>query len=831
MSDSPLQTRFDGGVISKRLSGRFDSEIYKKALGQCDDFEPLAQGSLRMRAGTVKEIKSTGDTRIRLLRMRVSNGDDFMLELLDSSMNIYFLNGTNAGINSQGAPTQGESELVLNGDFSGSDGNSWQAAKFGAGVGGGVFFTSQIPDPNTGKPDQLGWAEVDNGNNPSFALLYQKITLQADSDVQISFSCMMTAAGATASTMQIKVSSTDPVTWADQTKGGEILSVAKDTAIDGMNSLPPRPELPNNGFTTFDLAPIHILAGQYWISFQGVQANKSLLIDNVDAVASFTLSGGSAPTQVATPWSANEVAALQFDTDSGVDRTVFTHGAHSPWFLKYGGLPGAWSFGNVNFALNGGVLPLGWGDAGSANVPAGWSWQGVTTKLAAANWPASISFAEGRAIYGGEPAQKNRIVASAANTPDIAAPPADGTAPGGPLDFKIATKGAIKWLNGLRSILGGTDQSGFEVTGSKGIPLAGDIQVPQQSGYQCASIQPVVADTKLLFVTSDFRRIKASSFEFQTQGWESKDILFAAEHLTLGLIKEIHQAYTPDGLVVAVQQDGTVIACTFDSQEQVEAWWTINVGAPVCSACLAQGTIGAYLWMAVNRNGGIYLERLPLSESGEETLNYIDSNIVLPVTAVVTSDGRPGNMVTGLDHLIGLQVRAIDQTTGGEYFGDFIVSAGPGRTKTGNANVISPNFVPQSNVGQIVWAIEDASSIDRSGHEVAFGLAYKATAATLPKNIKGGKASSAKLGMILNNSRQPKIGVLKMGSPNGGLKRAPDRTPATPAGQIEPLFTGKKTVGSVGWDDSNVITIQQDQPFRTEVCGLYSVTETNESAG
>lgn len=743
MGAKPIQTHFDGGVISPRLSGRFDSELYKKALRTCDNFQPLPQGSLLMRSGTEKNQTLTGDARTRLVQIRLSTGSDFLIELLSNKAHLYQLDGDIATVQ-----TVGQSQLITNGDFSIPDGAGWSAAQHGGGGGWIVPIYDNLYFAD-GNGTQLGYAVIHRKTSES-PILYQKIIVPFNSNSTIKFDLMREQAAC-----KTKISTTPPTAWADETGGGDVFASETAQGNDG-------------ALITQNLGPIVLNTGVYYLSFQVTQTISSALrVDNVSLTSTF----GAAVTDIPTPWSADEVAALQFVTETGRDRTVFVHPSHHPWFLLYNGVPGNWSFGDVVFT----TTPLGWGDAGSANVPVGWSWQGQTATLAAPNWPACTEERDGRLYYAGEPAQKNRIVASKSGSSDDFT---IGANPGDSLDFKLATKGAIKWLRSHRVMLAGTDLGEFTITGSKGTPLVGDIQARDESAFPTATVQAITVGTRALYTSSDLRRIRAAAFDLQTNGYESRDVTFSAEHLTrTAKIKEMYHAWTPDSLLISLLDSGSFIACAFHPEEQIVAWWTFGVGGTVCSAAPSLGPAGAYLWMAVLRNKVVYLEKLRLSE--ETVLRYLDSSVK------VAADGA-GN-VSGLAHL-GATARVM--VNGGGMIGDFPVAGGVAALGADYANVT-----------------------------VLAGLPFKAVALTLPRDLRAGKAHSPKLGVILNNSALPTI--------NG--RRPKDRTPSTPMDTVEPLFTGKKVVGNTGWSEEDEVLIEQDLPFRTELCALFADVEKGDS--
>lgn len=790
MADSLIQPRFDGGEISQRLSGRFDSELIKKSLKESSNFEPLAQGSLRMRSGSLYSNTLAGDMRERLVQIRTSKGSDYIAELLDYKMRIYSISGTEEEFPGGGGGTPApvsQQELIENGSFGSDSGAGWSSKFFNGGSASVLFIAPEIIDPVTHNPLQLHFAEINNPVDGSNAVMFQKITVPAEAYCEIAFKASITDA----KEMQVKISTQAPSAWAGPDAGGDMMKVILDSvvpSIDGGTINGPnfgeRPDFTDpNTYTAVDLADfanpngviggLHLVPGDYYLSFQITQHNgASLWIDDVSVIATYVSGGGGGGTpggfDIPTPWSANEVAAVQFDTETGRDRTIFTHGKHDPWALTFNGA-GAWVFGNVNFT----------------NKPPEW---------ANGNFPACIQIHGGRAYYGGEPLKRSRVVASKSNDLDNLTV---GSNPDDAMDFNVATKGSILWLKSAKMLNVGTDLGLHVIFGSTGFPRPGDIQVSDEGGYPSAPIQAARSGNHVLFITSNLRRVRAAQFNFQSDSWEAKDLLFAAEHLSKGRIKEVHHAWTPDGVTILLLKDGTLVFITFEPIEQVLACWKANIGAAVVSCAVAEGPTGAYLWMAVSRNGAMRLERLTLSEEDDDTLRYVDSHIVTEPVATVFANGDPGVIIEGLEHLAGLQVKIV--------LNGFTVTSNvfpTGRDDTGLVKLTDMQTGGQSIAGQTVTV----------------GVSYLARGVTMNRNTKTGKAHSSKIGIILNDSALPKI--------NG--KRPPESVPSTPMGTEQPRITGKKTAANLGWSDGDSITIEQDQPFRTEICGIYSITEVTD---
>lgn len=809
-----LQDRFDGGEISGRLSGRYRSEIYRKALRTCQDFEVLPQGSLRRRAGTGTQFALTGDLRTRLESFRMSTGETFMFEFLNKRVNVYQINEESIAsiqqVDVQATPSAiGQSELILNGGFSTPDGDKWQwIALTNTGP-----VTTAIAEPDgtpAGLPAQppyisfnklddnhalvlpqvpLGYASIKSSGDPTpnnvvhryATILYQRIQTPFDAtSIRLLFSGAISL-GHNAC-VRVKISTTDPKTWANYAGGGETFSYLWGAhggeALRGLGLGDGSPNPPP--FTPADLGDHNIaVAGFYWISFQLERSDDGfpsdpgfdsfLEIDKVSAVATYTVPGtsGGAIASIPSPWTANEVGALQFVPETGKDRIIFVHGDHSPWFMLYGGLPGNWQFGDITYTP---ATPIGWGGAGSNNVGVSWNWLGRTDVLARANWPSAVDFHDGRVIYGGEKAQANRIVMSSAGKSDDMTFTAN---PGDALDFKLSTKGRIQWIASNRQIMAGTDIGEHSVTGSKGTPLVGDVQARQEYADQSAPVQGIAIGTYVVYASSDLRRVHAASFDFASSGWDVKDLNFSSEHLTAGLIKAIRFASTPDKTIVVLLQDGTLLFCSFDPVEQVLGWWTVNAGGFVCAMTISQGPLGAYAWLGVQRGAQLYLEKLQLSESKGEFIRYLDAS------SFATSDGN--GRLSNLLQLAGQKIKVVGLD--GAIKGAFDVNA------AGEVLGLDPNL------------------------PVYAGLDYTSRAVTLPRDLRFGKSQQARLGAVVNNSGMPKL--------NGKIAKKTKDEKALPSA----LYTGRVRAGNLGWTDDGEVTIEQTEPVRTEICALFSKNE------
>jgi hypothetical protein len=452
--------------------------------------------------------------------------------------------------------------------------------------------------------------------------------------------------------------------------------------------------------------------------------------------------------ELPTPWSAAQIRELQFVPEPAKDRAFFAHPNVETQVLNFTA-PATWVLGAVPWL----------------NKPAEW---------AGTNWPGVVELYQGRLLLGGTPSQPHDVWGSKSGSVFDFGAGAE-VVPSDAFHYTLSTKGFMRWMQGKQILLVGNETVESSVTAAgQVITPTSPPDVRDESAFGSAAIQGVHTGDRVLWVTRDRRNVRAMSYSQDEDGWISQAITFFAEHLTRGLIVELHFARSPVPTVLALLGDGLLVACTFDRSEKVAAWWRVGYGVPVHSAAIAEGPLGSEVWFSPQRGSGALIERMPLHESGAV---YVDSS----VSGVVAGDGS----FAGLDHLEGETVRVI-------------VDGG-----------LEANQEVTDGAVQV-----DA---ELAGKSIVVGLPYRAKAVTLPPeggNPRGtaqrAKRKWAQLWLRLNESARPLV--------NG--ERAPDRSDETPMDEVEPLFTGDIGPFSSDWGNGEV-TIEQDLPFRTEVLALY----------
>src|SRR5690606_13983808 len=108
----------------------------------------------------------------------------------------------------------------------------------------------------------------------------------------------------------------------------------------------------------------------------------------------------------------------------------------------------------------------------------------------------------------------------------------------------------------------------------------------------------------------------------------------------------------PDGVLWCVMTDGSLLALTYQKDQEVLAWTRHDLGGAVASVAVVPENGADVPYFCVQRGSSQYIERLRPSDplTDEDTLS-LDSHL--------TYSGAPVNQLAGLAHLNGRTVTAV----------------------------------------------------------------------------------------------------------------------------------------------------------------------------
>ena len=751
MAASPMmQDNFTGGELSKRLRGRIMTELYKKGLDFDENWQIMPQGGLLMRDGTEDQnLAFPGANKIRYVEMRMADEQDYVIVLLDGKLRLYNVDAAAEEIVMQ-------RDIAINGSFDSTYLDSGGARQ-------ATDWTKRYIPPSgyTAEP------------SPSVVAVgsVHLIADTLDYSQQMRQKVTNATGGAKNAKVYVKIKQINGGVVPSGAHVGEVSNVIRVLVETGDGSgMIVRQDYDHvtNGSTdvTFEVSFV-APAGDFYVNVYiapKYPLSDGVITSSTDATITQVSCAliDATGTEVDTPWSEDQLESVQYAAEPAADRIVFVHGNKPSWTLWYDSL-GFW----------------GWQEVAFISKPGEWHDD---------NWPSTVEIHDGRLYLGATPRQRNRVWASRVGSlfDFTLESTIDGTSivlPSDALGYKLATKGVIRWMQSRRIVLAGTDLGELSITGSQKVIKPDDIHVEPESEFGSAAIQALAAGNQALYVSPDRRKVRAIAFTSDSEGWDTKDLTFISEHITKGLIKELHHAKHPESLILGLLEDGMFAVCTYDPAEQVLAWWRLRIAGPaveVLTAAVSSGPSGTFLFLAVRRNAGtIRFERLRLSDSDRPVT--LDAR----VARTVAGDGS----ITNLTHLNGIPVRVA----------------------YADENTMLPDlFTPVGgsiNIGA-----------DYAGKNVIVGIPVRPKAVLLPKPTLFGKVRSTKVGVILNESALPIV--------NG--KRQWDRKPGTAMDSAEGPYSGKFVCGNLGSDDEGKIIIEQDLPFRTEILAVYDATQASE---
>ena len=426
---------------------------------------------------------------------------------------------------------------------------------------------------------------------------------------------------------------------------------------------------------------------------------------------------------------------------------------------------------------------------------------------ATTGYPGAVTFFQDRLWWGGNTSNPQTIGSSNSGDYENMAPTAADGSVTASMSVNVTLNSnnvnVIRWMaDDQQGLLIGTIGGEWLVQASS----AGDAVTPtnitavQPTTYGSANVQPVRVARATLFVQRSARKLRELAYVYIENGFKAPDMTVLAEHITLGGMTQLAYQQEPQGIIWAARGDGTLLAFTYNREQQVMGWSRHNLGgfsdaaqtthANVESVCCIPAPDGTRdeLWMIVNRyiNGQThrYVEYMSKIWGQGDTLlaaNYLDASL--------SYSGAAATVFTGLGHLEGQMVAALANG-----------SPVTGLKVTG---------------GSVTLAL--------AATQVQIGLGYNADGKTL--RPEAGAADGTSVGKTKRVNRVDfrlvdTVGI-KTGPDFNTLNIMQFRSTSVPAGQATPLFGGDK-FGSfeADYDFDGQVCFRQDQPLPATVAAI-----------
>jgi hypothetical protein len=402
-------------------------------------------------------------------------------------------------------------------------------------------------------------------------------------------------------------------------------------------------------------------------------------------------------------------------------------------------------------------------------------------------FPRALTFYEERLYFGGTSFQPQTVWGSAVAAYEDHTP---GVADDDPVNYTIASRqnNTIQWMHGRDLLFIGTSGTEYRA-GDATLPLTPtNVRIVPQTSHGSDYKQPLEVQNILLFQTRSRRQIREFSFDFREESYRASDITLLAEHITSPGIKQTAYANSPDEQVFAVREDGMLLVCTFDREQEVVAWGTLTAGADDAGAGVVEsvaviptmassGTEGYdEVWTIVKRNIDGSVKRFVEYFKVRFTDATQDIEDAYFVDCGLTYSGGSATTLSGLDHLDGEVV-----------------------TILGDGAVQTSKTVASGSI-----------TLDSAVTKASVGLPYTSTLKTLPGIYgarEGSAQSKAKSWGRVRIRLHETVGLTIAG------ETIPFRSTADDMDTAIPLFSGWREAQIEGWDDDAQLEITQTLPL------------------
>lgn len=226
----------------------------------------------------------------------------------------------------------------------------------------------------------------------------------------------------------------------------------------------------------------------------------------------------------------------------------------------------------------------------------------------------------------------------------------------------------IMWLLDMEQLLVGTNQSEIRVQGrdldAALTPATAGYKV--QSRYGSMNTKAIMLGESAMFCSRTGRDVYTLDYQDFGYRFKAAPLNLLAPEVTEPGVKELHSMSEPEPIAWCILTDGTLAGCTYIKDQQIYAWHKHTTNGKIISGAIIPGNLGDQFWLAVERNGSVYIELL------QQPFDYNSPNAVDTVFMDSMLSGTPGiaGQIAGLVHLIG---RTVQVVSNGSYIGDVVV--------------------------------------------------------------------------------------------------------------------------------------------------------------
>ena len=266
-------------------------------------------------------------------------------------------------------------------------------------------------------------------------------------------------------------------------------------------------------------------------------------------------------------------------------------------------------------------------------------------------YPFSLTIHDERLCLGGSQEHPNTVYASRVNDWNNYL---KGSIEVSPYTFTVASDSfdTIRSIKSSRQLNILTDNA-ENTMGSRddnAITSITNISVSSHTNYGSNETQAIQLADMIWFVMGQGQRVRASRYDFASDGQQSIEMSLFASHITDSGIKEMSFRRHPFNSLFCLLNNGTGAVLTYEGMQEVKAWATVKTEGNIISAASNYSDTGDIIAGVVERNGSYFLEQFGEVDAGTVFLDnqttWTDANFDLGQPIEQDDDG---NLVVILD--------------------------------------------------------------------------------------------------------------------------------------------------------------------------------------
>lgn len=614
---------FNGGELSPLLFGRYDLDKYESSVETMLNFIIQPEGGAKKRSGTryVKPLQDSSVTA-RLIPFMYSTDTPYILEFGNLYIKVFHTEGPvlNTAENIEGISQANPAVVTITGHGFSNDEEVYIASVSGMTEVNGRYFTVANAGANTFELsglDSSGYTAYTSGG--TCASVYTITTTYTQSEVE-----------------EIEYAqSSDSLYLAHQSHAPAVLT--------------------RTAHTSWTLANVDFLDGPYLAENQernDMDPSNYFGAITIDADNTTNINGGDG-------FNANDVGRfIRIREGNTGDRDTMSY----------------WDYGHavitdINSTTNVDADVVNWLNDQHTEVP---EWRLGAFYIG--NYPAAVSFGDGRLWWGGTPDYPGDVYGSYSGNFTSYAPSTwrdDVVTDASAVSYTIGVNNVneIKWISCGKNIIIGTPGGVFPLMASSAAePITPtNVNVPSPSLVRVAAIHPAVVGNTVVFINRAQTEVRAMRYSVRQDGFIAEDLTRLASHIGDSNLHHVSYAQDPDSALWVVRADGSLAALTYQPEEDVVAWSRHILGgsfgtgdAVVEKVAVVESPNGDHdqVWFLVKRtiNGSTvryieFLEQEFSSSDDQEDAFFLDCGF--------TYDGTSTTTITGLWHLEGETVQIL----------------------------------------------------------------------------------------------------------------------------------------------------------------------------